>query len=77
MTSIASFPEYGLLTRLVADSGSVRATLDTLTQQAADGYVADTYAGLGAGARVSLDLTPQIAHQTAVQSGIDRATARM
>ncbi len=77
MTSIASFPEYGLLTRLVADSGTVRASLDTLTQQAADGYISDSYSGLGAGARVSLDLTPQIAHQTAIQSGIDQATARL
>ncbi len=77
MTSITGFPEYGLLTRLVADGSTTRANLDTLTQQAADGYVADTYAGLGSGARISLDLTPEIAHQTAVQSSIDQTTGRL
>lgn len=77
MTSIANFPEYGLLTRLVADGRTVRGRLDTLTQQAADGYLSDTYAGLGSGARISLDLTPAIASQAAVQAAIGQARGRL
>jgi flagellar hook-associated protein 3 FlgL len=73
----AGATDYGLLNRLVSDSSSVRQRLDTLTQQASTGQIADTYAGLGAGARTSLDLRPLIAHQQAWQNGIDAATGKM
>ena len=53
--------DYGGLTRLIGDSAGVRQQLDTLTQQAATGRIAETYAGLGSGATVSLDLRPHIA----------------
>ena len=62
---------------LMADSTAIKQRLDTLLQQAGSGYLADTYAGLGGGATVSLDLTPQIAAQQAWSSGIDTATAHM
>ncbi len=68
---------YGVFGRLVADSTDIRRQLDTLTQQAATGRIADTYAGLGSGARTSLDLRPMIAHQQTWQTGIDAATGQM
>ncbi len=73
----AGASDYGMLNRLVGDSASIRQTLDTLNQQAATGRIADTYAGLGAGARTSLDLRPLIAHQQTWQNGIDAATGQM
>ncbi len=73
----ATGSDYGVLNRLVADSASVRQRLDTLSQQASTGRIAETYAGLGAGARTSLDLRPLIAHQQAWQNGIDTATGQM
>ncbi len=68
---------YGLLQALSQDSAAVRAQLSVATQQAATGKIAETYAGLGAGARVSLDLRPQVAHQQAWAANIDGATARL
>lgn len=68
---------YGLLATLVSDSATIRQRLDTLTQQASTGLVGDTYAGLGAGASVSLDLNPEIANLQTWQSNIATATGRM
>ena len=69
--------DYGGLTRLIGDSAGVRQQLDALTQQAATGRIAESYAGLGGGATASLDLRPLIAHQTTWQGNIDAATGRM
>ena len=68
---------YGLLATLSRDSAAIQGQLSVATQQAATGKVADTYAGLGAAARVSLDLRPQIAHQAAWSANIDGAQARL
>ena len=69
---------YGILGTLIADSGAVRQRLGTLTQQAGDGLVSDTYAGLGAqAAATSLSLSPAIAHATALQAGIGAATSQL
>ena len=68
---------YGIIHQLVGDSANINKTLETLNQQAATGLIADTYAGLGAGARTSLDLRPLIAHQQTWQNGIDAATGQM
>ena len=72
-----SITGYGLLQALSADSATVRGQLSVATQQAATGKVAEAYAGLGAAAKVSLDLRPQIAHQQAWSANIDSATARL
>ena len=69
--------DYGMITQLIGDSAGIRQQLDTLTKQAASGRISDTYAGLGGGARASLDLRPMIAHQQSWQNGIDAATGRM
>ncbi len=68
---------YGLLGTLSQDSSAIQSQLSVATQQAATGKVSDTYAGLGAAARVSLDLRPQIAHQTAWSANIDAVSARL
>lgn len=68
---------YGLLGVIVADSEATKQQVDTLTRQVADGRVADTYGGLGAGASAALSLQPQIASSTAWQNAIGAATAQM
>lgn len=68
---------YGLLGRLIADSANQRQRLDTLTAQASSGKIADTYAGLGSGAAVSLNLRPAIANIVVWQGNIDTATGRL
>ncbi len=78
MSGVSATPPggYGMLGVLIADSGAIRQRLGTLTQQAGDGLVSDTYAGLGAqGAATSL--SPQIAHASALQAGIGVATSQM
>src|SRR5205823_4079879 len=68
---------YGLMSRFVSDSTTIRQRLDMLTEQASNGKVATSYAGLGKGARISLDLTLAVAHDAALQNGIDQAAGRM
>ncbi len=69
--------DYGLLASLVGDTATVQQRLDTLTNQASTGLIADTYAGLGAGASVSLDLSPDIANLQTWQNNISAATGTM
>ncbi len=67
----------GLLQALTADSSTIRDQLAVVTQQTASGKVSTSYAGLGAGARTSLNLTPQIEQLGTWSSNIDSATARL
>ncbi len=69
--------EYGLLGQLLANGAVARSNLSTLTEQASSGRIADTYAGLGTGASVSLNLRPQIAGLQTRQANIDAATGRL
>ncbi len=59
--------EYALLSRLADDGATIRKQLATAQEQSASGKVSDTYSGLGATARTSLDLRPTLAHQAAWQ----------
>ena len=68
---------YGLLGALAQGAATVSGQLSVATQQSATGKVADSYAGLGAAARVSLDLRPQVARQQTWSANIDGATARL
>ena len=73
-----SVPSDGaLLTRLSDNSAAVRRQLDAATVQASTGRIAETYAGLGAGARTSLTLRPQVTQAAAWQANIDGAGGRM
>jgi flagellin-like hook-associated protein FlgL len=69
--------DYGALGAAIANAGSVRTSLDTLTQQIGSGLVAQDYAGLGQAASQSIDLVPVIAQQQTWQGNIDRATASL
>lgn len=74
----ASIGSYGNINPvLTADAISVHKQLDTLTQQASTGLIADTYAGLGGGASISLNLSPQIAALTNASNNISEATGTM
>jgi len=55
----------------------VRQKLETLTNQASTGLVGTTYAGMGTGASVSLNLNPEIADLTTWQANINQATGPM
>lgn len=68
---------YGILGQLIYDSASVSSRLGTLTEQASSGMVSQTYAGLGAGATVSLNLNPQLAAMQTWQDNIGQATGTM
>jgi flagellin-like hook-associated protein FlgL len=74
MTGVTGDPT---LARLILDSATTHNRLDRLTNQASTGLIADTYAGLGTGASVSLDLRPQIAGLQTWQNNVDAATGRM
>ena len=67
----------GALGTLIADSHLVRAKLDTLTQQAGDGFVAPTLGGMGGAAATITSLAPAIGRAKAVSDGIDASTGRM
>jgi flagellar hook-associated protein 3 FlgL len=68
---------YGIINTLIAQSTSVHQQLDTLTEQASTGLVAQTYAGLGAGASISLNLNPQLSALQTYQANIGQATGTM
>lgn len=77
MPGMGAVGDAGGLARLLAQSAAVRGQLNAANQQAATGRIAETYAGLGVGARVSLDLWPQVAHEEAWQANIAAATGRL
>jgi flagellar hook-associated protein 3 FlgL len=77
-SSISATGGYGMLSTLIANAAAVHQQLDTLTEQASTGMVAQTYAGLGgAGAAVSLDLNPQLNAIQTTQNNINQATGSM
>lgn len=68
---------YSVITELSANAATVRAALDTLTEQAASGLTSQTYAGLGAAAAVPLTLNPEIAAMNTWQSNINAVQGNM
>lgn len=68
---------YGMMGDLVANMTATRERLSTLTAQASSGDIAETYAGLGSGAPVSLDLNPEIASIATWQANINAAEGSM
>jgi flagellar hook-associated protein 3 FlgL len=73
----SSISGYGILPTLIANSTSVHQQLDTLTEQASTGLVSQTYAGLGGGASISLNLNPQLTALQTYQNDIGQATGSM
>jgi flagellar hook-associated protein 3 FlgL len=77
ITGTAGSSDYGMLGGLIANAASVRQKLDRLTSQASSERISDSYAGLGTGAPISLDLRPQMASLHTFQNNVDAATGRM
>ncbi len=69
--------DSGTLGQAIYGSAQVKSQLDRLTAQAGSGYVADSYAGLGAAAQTPLSLKPQIAGLAAQQTAIDSVTGQL
>ncbi len=69
--------DAGWMSNLIGDAATVRQHLETLTNQASTGLVSSTYAGLGSGAAVSLDLNPELANLTTWQNNINQVTGSM
>jgi flagellar hook-associated protein 3 FlgL len=72
MSGVTSLSGYGsaIFGQVIADQARVQSSLDALTQQAGDGLVSDSYAGLGAAASSVLSLAPQAASLQASASAI-------
>ena len=75
--AVTAYAGYGVMNTLIADAQTVRQRMDQLTQQSSTGLIAQTYAGLGSGAAVSLDLRPQITALGVWQANINAATGTM
>jgi len=75
--SMTGITGYAALSKLIEDSAATHRRLDALTQQASTGLIGDTYAALGTGAPVSLNLAPQINDLQTWQNNIGAATGRM
>lgn len=69
--------DAGWMSSLISDASNIRQQLETLTNQASTGLVGSTYAALGTGASISLDLNPQLANLTTWQANINQATGSM
>jgi flagellar hook-associated protein 3 FlgL len=69
--------DAGWMSSLIDDAAGVRQKLETLTDQASTGLIGTTYAGLGSGAAVSLDLSPEVANLQTWQTNIDQVTGSM
>lgn len=69
--------DNGPLGQAIYNSSVVQTQLDTLTQQASSGFVADNYGGLGTNAAAAINLQPQITSLTAQQSAINVANGQL
>ena len=67
----------GVLSRVIGDAAATRARLGTLTQQAGDGLVSDSYGGLGAGAAASLGLNAALGQVQTWQANTQAASGQM
>jgi flagellar hook-associated protein 3 FlgL len=67
----------GTLGLLVGNSVAINNDLSVLTEQASSGLIAQSYAGLGAGAVTSLSLSPVLASQQIWRNNIGAATGVM
>jgi flagellar hook-associated protein 3 FlgL len=68
---------YGNLAQIIANTTHVHTALDTLTEQSSSGLVAQSYAGLGANAAVTLDLSPEVQHLQTWQNAIGSVAGPM
>lgn len=76
-STITGTSDAGWMSSLIADAATVRQKLETLSNQASTGLVGTTYAAEGSGAKVSLDLNPEIACLGTWQANINQAVGPM
>jgi flagellar hook-associated protein 3 FlgL len=67
----------GLASLLTTESDSISLRVTQLTEESSTGLVSQNYAGLGQGASIVLNLQPQVARDTTLQTGITNATGAM
>jgi flagellar hook-associated protein 3 FlgL len=67
----------GLANLLTNESDSISLRVTQLTEESSTGLVSQSYAGLGQGASIVLNLQPQVARDTTLQTGITNATGAM
>lgn len=67
----------GLLAELSSNVGVINQKLQQVGEEVSSGLVSTTYAGLGSGALISLNLRPQLAQNDALANGITAATSQM
>ncbi len=68
---------YGARGSVLATAAQVRDQLDTLTRQAGNGRVADSFGGLGGGAGITLSLRPVLTRIDAWQANVNAVDGRM
>jgi flagellar hook-associated protein 3 FlgL len=73
MSASLSAIGYGGLTQVVADANQTKQTINQLTAETASGLISTNYAGLGKGAALVLDLGPQLAANTQIQTNATQA----
>jgi flagellar hook-associated protein 3 FlgL len=73
MSGITGFG-FPSLTLVLAGMNQTRKQFDKLTEQSANGLIADTFAGLGGKAPVVLALSPQVDNLQVTQDNIDAAS---
>lgn len=73
LASPLSASDFGAIDQAQSASQSIESTIAALTAQTTSGYVATTYAGLGANAGTALGLSTQIAQADALQTSTGSA----
>ena len=74
MSASLSATGFGALTQIVTDAGRTKQTIAQLTDETASSYISSTFAGLGSGASVTLDLSPQLAANAQLQTNTQNAS---
>ncbi len=63
----------GGLTQIVGDAARTKQTITQLTTETSSGLISQNFAGLGTGAAVTLDLSPQLAANAQIQANTQSA----
>ena len=76
MSGISSATDVGTLAAILYNTSQTSAQIGTLTAQASSGLISPDYAGLGQAARTALDLSGQVALNTAYQANANQAATQ-
>ena len=73
MSGVFSATDVGTLNAALYNVGLTQSNINTLTAQASSNLISSEFAGLGTGARIALDLSGQLALNTAFQTNAAQA----